>query len=112
MENKLHYVTPAKPVFEFRTDLKEFLSEHDAKDIKIVQAIVNGTASRPALQKFAKEFYAYSAYAVRPFAALVANAPDEHSYKMMLENFAGEAGLLNTPPHPVLCRDFTLALGV
>src|SRR5262249_55588995 len=34
------------------------------------------------------------------------------SYNLMLQNFAGEAGLLNTPPHPVLFRDFTLATGV
>jgi pyrroloquinoline-quinone synthase len=112
METKLQSAPSAKPVDEFLADLKKFLSEHDPKDCKMVQAIVNGTASKPALQKFAKEFYAYSAYSVRPFAALVANAPDEHSYKMMLENFAGEAGLLNTPPHPVLFRDFALALGI
>src|SRR5215813_5790406 len=105
-------VESTKSVDEFLADLKTFLSEHDPKDSKMIQAIVNGTASKPALQKFAKEFYAYSVFSVRPFAALVSNAPDDISYKMMLENFAGEAGLLNTPPHPVLFRQFALALGV
>lgn len=112
METKLQSVSSEKPVDEFLADLKEFLKDHDPKDSKMIQAIVNGTASKSALQNFAKEFYAYSAFSVRPFAALVSNAPDATSYKMMLENFAGEAGLLNTPAHPVLFRDFALALGI
>jgi len=111
METK-QSVESSKSVDEFLGDLKAFLSEHDPKDSKMIQAIVNGTASKSALQKFAKEFYAYSAFSVRPFAALVSNAPDDTSYKMMLENFAGEAGLLNTPAHPVLFRQFSLALGI
>ena len=112
MATKLETADGAKPVDQFLTDLKNFLKQHHPKNSKIIQGIVNGTASKKALQKFSKEFYAYSAFSVRPFAALVANAPDEHSYKLMLQNFAGEAGLLNTPPHPVLYRDFTIATGV
>ena len=41
-----------------------------------------------------------------------ANAPDETSFRLMLQNFAGEAGLLNTAPHPVLFRKWALATGV
>lgn len=112
MATKLEVANEAKPVDQFLADLKSFIAQHHPKDSKIIQGIVKGTASKVALQKFAKEFYAYSAFSLRPFAALVANAPDEHSYKLMLQNFAGEAGLLNTPPHPELYRDFTLATGV
>ena len=97
---------------QFLADLQGFLQQHHPKNSKIIQAIINGTASKKALQKFAKEFYAYSAFSVRPFAALVANAPDEISFGLMLQNFAGEAGLLNTPAHPLLFRRFTLATGV
>jgi len=49
---------------------------------------------------------------VRPFAALVANAPDETSFRLMLQNFAGEAGLLSTPAHPVLFKKWALATGI
>ncbi|HKZ03293.1 MAG TPA: iron-containing redox enzyme family protein [Pyrinomonadaceae bacterium] len=112
MATKLELANEAKPVDQFLADLQTFIQQHHPRDSKIIQGIVNGSASKAALQKFAKEFYAYSAFSVRPFAALVANAPDETSYKLMLQNFAGEAGLLNTPPHPVLYRDFTLATGV
>jgi pyrroloquinoline quinone (PQQ) biosynthesis protein C len=112
MATKLGVTNEAKPVDQFLTDLQTFTRQHHPKDSKIIQAIVNGSASKSILQKFAKEFYAYSAFSLRPFAALVANASDDHSYQLMLQNFAGEAGLLNTPPHPVLFRDFTLATGV
>lgn len=112
METKLQVAAGAKPVDQFLAELQAFVEEHHPKKSKVIQAILNGTASKSALQNFAKEFYAYSAFSVRPFAALVANSPDEISYKLMLQNFAGEAGLLNTPPHPVLFRDFTHALGV
>jgi len=101
-----------RPVEEFISELKSFIQEHHPKTSPIIQSIVKGTASKNALQKFAKEFYAYSAFSVRPFAALVANAPDDTSFKLMLQNFAGEAGLLNPPPHPVLFRKWALATGV
>lgn len=112
MATKLEIAPETKPVDQFLADLQAFLQQHHPKNSKIIQGIVSGTASKSALQKFAKEFYAYSAFSLRPFAALVANAPDDTSYKLMLQNFAGEAGLLNTPPHPELYRDFTLATGV
>jgi len=105
-------VNKAEPVEQFIAELKGFLQDHHPKSSRMVQSIVNGTANKSALQKFAKEFYAYSAFSVRPFAALVANAPDETSFRLMLQNFAGEAGLLNTPPHPVLFRKWALATGV
>jgi pyrroloquinoline-quinone synthase len=112
MATKLGLANEAKPVDQFLADLQTFIQQHHPKNSKIIQGIIDGTASKAALQKFAKEFYAYSAFSLRPFAALVANAPDETSYQLMLQNFAGEAGLLTTPPHPVLYRDFTLATGV
>jgi pyrroloquinoline quinone (PQQ) biosynthesis protein C len=112
MATKKEEASKAQPVDQFIGELKSFIQDHHPKKSKIVQSIVNGTASKEALQKFSKEFYAYSAFSVRPFAALVANAPDETSYRMMLQNFAGEAGLLNTPAHPVLFRKFALATGL
>lgn len=112
METKRQIATEAKPVEQFLAELQAFTEEHHPKHCRMIQAIINGTASMPALRKFAKEFYAYSAFSLRPFAALVSNAPDEISYQLMLQNFAGEAGLLNTPAHPTLYRDFVLATGV
>jgi len=112
MATKSEEVNKAEPVEQFISELKGFLHDHHPKSSKIIQSIVTGTAGRSALQKFAKEFYAYSAFSVRPFAALVANAPDETSFRLMLQNFAGEAGLLNTPPHPVLFRKWALATGL
>jgi|ERR1700733_4649551 pyrroloquinoline quinone (PQQ) biosynthesis protein C len=112
MEAKLQPTDQAEPIDQFLAGLNTFIQDHHPKNSKIVQAIVKGTASRTALQEFAKEFYAYSAFSVRPFAALVSNAPDDFSYKLMLQNFAGEAGLLTTPAHPVLFRDFLRATGV
>lgn len=112
MATKSKEVNQTESVEQFIDELKGFLEEHHPKRSKIVQSIVNGTASRSALQKFAKEFYAYSAFSVRPFAALVSNAPDETSFQLMLQNFAGEAGLLNTQSHPVLFRKWALATGV
>jgi pyrroloquinoline quinone (PQQ) biosynthesis protein C len=112
MATKTEEVNKAEPVEQFIAELKGFLQEHHPKTSKMIQSIVNGTASKSALQKFAREFYAYSAFSVRPFAALVANAPDETSFRLMLQNFAGEAGLLNTPPHPVLFRKWAVATGV
>jgi pyrroloquinoline quinone (PQQ) biosynthesis protein C len=112
MATKTEEIDKAEPVEQFIAELKGFLQEHHPKTSKMVQSIVDGTASRSALQKFAKEFYAYSAFSVRPFAALVANAPDDTSFRLMLQNFAGEAGLLNTPAHPVLFRKWALATGV
>src|SRR4030095_9537286 len=112
MATKLGVTNEAKPVDQFLRDRQTFTRQHHPKDSKIIQAIVNGSASKSDLQKFAKEFYAYSAFSLRPFAALFANATDDTSYQLMLQNFAGEAGLLNTPAHPVLFRDFTLATGV
>jgi pyrroloquinoline quinone (PQQ) biosynthesis protein C len=112
MATKSEEVNKAEPVEQFIAELKGFLQEHHPKSSKMIQSILKGTASKSALQKFAKEFYAYSAFSVRPFAALVANAPDETSFRLMLQNFAGEAGLLNTPPHPVLFRKWALATGV
>ena len=112
MEAKPQPTAEARPVDEFLAELQSFLEEHHPKNSHIIQAIVNGTASKKALQGFAKEFYAYSAFSLRPFAALVSNAPDDASLKPMLQNFAGEAGFLNTPPHPELFRDFTIATGV
>src|SRR5437868_2382780 len=97
---------------QFLADLQSIVQRHHPKNTKIVRAIVNGTASRKALQGFAKEIYAYAAITLRPFAAMVSNAPDEASYQLALENFASEAGLLDTPPHPAMFRDFTLATGV
>ena len=112
MATKSEEVNKAQPVEQFIAELKGFLQQHHPKGSKMIQSIVNGSASKSALQKFAKEFYAYSAFSVRPFAALVANAPDETSFRLMLQNFAGEAGLLNTPPHPVLFRKWALATGI
>lgn len=96
----------------FLAGLNTFINEHHPKKSRMIQAIVNGTASQAALRKFAKEFYAYSVASLKPFAALVANSPDETSLRLMLQNFAGEAGLLDTPPHPVMFRDFLRATGV
>lgn len=112
MATKLEVANEAKSADQFLARLTTFIQQHHPKNSKIIQGIVSGTASKSALQKFAKEFYAYSAFSLRPFAALVANTPDDTSYHLMLQNFAGEAGLLTTPPHPVLYRDFTLATGV
>ncbi|HXG68538.1 MAG TPA: iron-containing redox enzyme family protein [Blastocatellia bacterium] len=112
MEAKLQPTAEAKPVDEFLGELQAFLEEHHPKNSKMIQAIVSGKASMKALQGFAKEFYAYSAFSLRPFAALCSNAPDDGSLKLMLQNFAAEAGLMGAPPHPVLFRDFTLATGV
>ena len=112
MATKSEDVANAEPVEQFIAELKTFLQDHHPKRSGMIQSIVNGTATQSALQRFAKEFYAYSAFSVRPFAALVANAPDETSFRLMLQNFAGEAGLLNTPPHPVLFRKWALATGV
>jgi len=111
MATKLEIANEAKPVDQFLAGLQSFMQKHHPKNSQMIQAIVNGSATKDQLRKFAKEFYAYSAFSVRPFAALVSNAPDETSYQLMLQNFAGEAGLLNTPPHPVLYRRFTLATG-
>ena len=102
----------AKPVNQFLAELKSFTEDHHPKKSRMIQSIIAGKASMKALQQFAKEFYAYSAFSLRPFAALVANAPDDLSLKLMLQNFAGEAGFLNTPPHPVVFRDFATATGV
>lgn len=112
MATKSKEADQAESVEEFIAELKAFLQEHHPKSSKMIQSIVKGTASKSALQKFAKEFYAYSAFSVRPFAALVANAPDETSFRLMLQNFAGEAGLLNTPAHPVLFKKWALATGI
>lgn len=112
MATQSEEVNQAELVEQFIAELKGFLQDHHPKSSKMIQAIVNGSASKSALQKFAKEFYAYSAFSVRPFAALVANAPDETSFRLMLQNFAGEAGLLNTPAHPVLFRKWALATGL
>src|SRR5690349_22395740 len=101
MEAKLQSAAEAQPVDQFLADLKNFIEEHHPRKSKMIQAIVSGTASKEALQLFSKEFYAYSVFSLRPFAALVSNAPDDVSLQLMLQNFAGEAGLLNTPPHPV-----------
>lgn len=102
----------AKPVDRFLEDLQGFVEEHHPKNSRMIQAISKGTAAKTALQGFVKEFHAYSAFSVRPFAALVSNAPDETSYQLMLQNFAGESGLLNTPAHPIVFRDFAIATGV
>ncbi len=112
MSAKLQAASEAKPVDQFLAELKSFVEDHHPKKSRMIQAIVQGKASKKALQQFAKEFYAYSAFSLRPFAALVANAPDDLSLKLMLQNFAGEAGFLNTPPHPVVFRDFATATGV
>ncbi len=112
MSASLQTATEAKPVDQFLAELQSFIEEHHPKNTKMIQAIANGTASMKAIQQFAKEFYAYSAFSLRPFAALVSNAPDDMSLKLMLQNFAGEAGFLGTPPHPVVFRDFATATGV
>ncbi|HZJ46782.1 MAG TPA: iron-containing redox enzyme family protein [Pyrinomonadaceae bacterium] len=112
MATKSKEIEKVEPVDQFIAELKGFLQEHHPKSSKMIQSIVKGTASKSALQKFAKEFYAYSAFSVRPFAALVANAPDETSFRLMLQNFAGEAGLLSTPAHPVLFKKWALATGI
>jgi pyrroloquinoline quinone (PQQ) biosynthesis protein C len=112
MEAKLQSADQSTPIDQFLGELRSFIEDHHPRDSKMVQAIINGTASAKALQEFAKEFYAYSAYSVRPFAALVSNAPDDVSLQLTLQNFAGEAGLLNTPAHPVLFRDFLRATGL
>jgi len=87
MATKSEEVNKAEPVEQFIAELKGFLQEHHPKSSKMIQSILKGTASKSALQKFAKEFYAYSAFSVRPFAALVANAPDETSFRLMLQNW-------------------------
>jgi len=112
MINTVDAVNDSKSVDRFLADLHAFTEGHHPKNSKMIQAIVKGKANKSALQEFAKEFYAYSEFSLRPFAALVSNAPDETSYQLMLQNFAGEAGLLNTPAHPVLFRNFALATGV
>jgi pyrroloquinoline-quinone synthase len=112
MSAKLQAASEAKPVEQFLAELQAFIEEHHPKNSRMIQAIAGGTASMKALRQFAKEFYAYSAFSLRPFAALVSNAPDDLSLKLMLQNFAGEAGFLGTPPHPVVFRDFATATGV
>lgn len=112
MVAELKTADEAKPVEQFLGELKGFLAEHHPKNSNIIRGIADGTASRRALQSFAKEICAYSAISLRPIAALVSNAPDESAFQLMLQNFASEAGLLGTPPHPELFRDFTLATGV
>jgi pyrroloquinoline quinone (PQQ) biosynthesis protein C len=112
MVAELRTADEATPVNQFLDGLKSFLREHHPQNSRIVRAIADGSASRRALQGFAKEICAYSAISLRPIAALVSNAPDETSFQLMLQNFASEAGLLGTPPHPALFRDFTLATGV
>jgi pyrroloquinoline quinone (PQQ) biosynthesis protein C len=112
MSAQLKPAKEALPVDKFLAELQSFIEEHHPKNCRMIQAISKGTASRKAIQQFAKEFYAYSAFSLRPFAALVSNAPDDLSLKLMLQNFAGEAGFLGTPPHPVVFRDFATATGV
>jgi len=112
MEAKLQSAAGAQPVEQFLAELNDFIEEHHPRKSKMIQAIVVGTASPEALRKLGKEFYAYSAFSLRPFAALVSNAPDDVSLQLMMRNFAGEAGFLNTPPHPVLFRDFLRGTGV
>lgn len=112
MATELKLADEAKPVEQFLDELKSFLREHHPKNSNIIQGIANGTASKRALQNFAKEVCAYSAISLRPIAALVSNTPDEMSFQLMVQNFASEAGLLNTPSHPKLFREFTLATGV
>jgi pyrroloquinoline-quinone synthase len=112
MATELKRADEAAPADQFLADLKAFLQQHHPKNSRIIQAIANGTASKKALRSFAKEVCAYSAISLRPIAAMVSNAPDETSYQLILENFASEAGLFNTPPHPALFRDFTLGTGV
>ncbi|HWS53152.1 MAG TPA: iron-containing redox enzyme family protein [Pyrinomonadaceae bacterium] len=112
MATQLKKADEAQPAEQFMAGLRSFLQQHHPKDSRIIQAIAGGAASRRALQGFAKEVCAYSAISLRPIAALVSNAPDETSYRVALENFASEAGLLGTPPHPALFRDFTLGTGV
>lgn len=101
----------AKPVNEFLADLEQFVEEHHPKNTPIIRAIAEGTAPERALKGFAKEIACYSAMTLRPFAALVSNAPDQVAYQLALENFASEAGLLNTQSHPELFRDFALGVG-
>ena len=98
-------------VEDFLTELRGFLRRHHPRDSRIVRAIADGTASRPAVRGFAREIYALSAISLRPFAAMVSNAPDERSFRLALENFASEAGLLGEAPHPALFRRFALATG-
>jgi len=43
-----------RPVEEFISELKSFIQEHHPKTSPIIQSIVKGTASKNALQKFAK----------------------------------------------------------
>jgi len=101
-----------RPVEQFLAELRDFQQRHHPKDSKIVQAVATGRAPRRALQNFAKEIHAVSVTSLRPFAALVANAPDEGTFEVMLQHFAREAGLAGVPRHPVLCRQFVLGTGV
>lgn len=112
MRTQLKTVDDAQSVTDFLADLRAFARQHHPGDSRIIQGIARGSASRKALQGFAKEVCAYSAMTLRPFAAMVSNAPDAASYRLALENFASEAGLLTTPPHPQMFREFTLATGV
>ncbi|MCW5970027.1 MAG: iron-containing redox enzyme family protein [Blastocatellales bacterium] len=112
MSARLQPATEAMPVDQFLGELLSFIEEHHPKNSKMIRAISEGTASMQAIQGFAREFYAYSAFSLRPFAALVSNAPDDFSLKLMLQNFAGEAGFLGTPSHPVVFRQFALAAGL
>ena len=112
MTTQLQTLETSKPVDDFLADLRTFAQRHHPGNSRIIQGIARGTASRKALQGFAKEVAAYSASTLRPFAAMVSNAPDDASYRLALENFASEAGLLTTPPHPQMFREFTLATGV
>src|SRR5437016_2812242 len=53
METKLQVATSPKPVDQFLAELKAFVEEHHPKKTKMIQAIVNGTASKQALQAIA-----------------------------------------------------------
>src|SRR6266852_4929011 len=99
METKLQAATGPKPVDQFLAELQAFVEEHHPKKSKMIQAIVNGTASKKALQSFAKEFYAYPAFSLRPLAAQVAHSTVEITYQLMQQHLAGEAGPLNKPPN-------------
>jgi len=59
MATKLEIANEAKPVDQFLADLQSFLQKHHPKNSRMIQAIVNGSATKDQLRKFAKEFYAY-----------------------------------------------------
>jgi hypothetical protein len=103
---------PARPVDEFLDELKQLVRNHPI-DGRLAEALKYGSAPRPAMQRWIKDYYQYIRLDAQGTAATIARCPRRGLFLTLSPVVSRKTGFyqVTTPPLQLFIR-FAAAFGV